>query len=133
MNSKLLIANAEKYKSQQDIHVIENVLSELQKRQDSPITALELLSDNVIESAFPNTHYLLCLLVLVPHSEAVVERGFSKMKLIMTDKRTRLDPKSLETLMRISHHTKPLNNDDVNNIISLWKSNRQRRIFYEEI
>ena len=35
-------------------------------------------------------------------SEAVVEIGFSKMKLTLNDKRKRYDNKSLEVLMRIS-------------------------------
>ena len=35
-------------------------------------------------------------------SEAVVEIGFSKMKLTLTDKRTQLDNKSLDALMRMS-------------------------------
>ena len=46
-----------------------------------------------ISSAFPSICYLLKLFVLVPMSEAVVERGFSKMKLTLTDKPTRLDNK----------------------------------------
>ena len=74
----------------------------------SPLNALDLLDDGVIESAFPNVKILLQLLVLIPQPKAVVERGFSKMKLIMTDKRTNLDPKSLESLMRISFKSSAL-------------------------
>ena len=69
----------------------------------SPVTAIGLLADSVLTSAFPNIYILLRLYVLVPQSEAVVERGFSRMKLTMNERRTNLDQKSLEALMRISH------------------------------
>ena len=133
LETRLLNANAQKYKSQSDIKVIESQLSEAKKKTSFPITALELLSDNVLESAFPNIRRLLSLYVLIPQSEAVVERGFSRMKTIMTDKRTNLDPKSLEALMRISHNPEPLTNDEVIAVINIWKSDRRRRIFSSDI
>ena len=74
----------------------------------APVTALDLLDDNVVESVFLNIQKLLRLYVLIPQSEAVVERGFSKMKLIMTDKPIRLEPESLDSLMRISYNREPL-------------------------
>ena len=86
--AKLLSVEANKTRTKKDLREIEKELTDLQVKLDWPITALELLSDSVIESAFPNITYLLQLLLLVPHSEAVVERVFLKMKLIMTDKRT---------------------------------------------
>ena len=78
LKAKLLCAKANKTITKKDLQEIEKELTDLQAKLDCPITALELLSDSVIESAFPNIRYLLRLLVLVPHSEAVVERGFSK-------------------------------------------------------
>ena len=39
---------------------------------------------------------------LIPISEAIVKRRFSKMGQIMTKKRNTLDDNSLETLMHIS-------------------------------
>ena len=97
----------------------------------APVTALDLLDDSVVESVFPNIRKLLCLYVLIPQSEAVVERGFSKMKLIMTDKRTRLEPESLNSLMRISYDSEPLSTEEVNAVIDVWKTSRNRRIFSE--
>ena len=61
----------------------------------------------MVESAFPYIRKLLHLYVLILQLEAVVERGFSKMKLMMTDKHTRLEPESLDSLMRISYNSKP--------------------------
>ena len=60
------------------------------------------LEDNVVSSAFPSIHYLLKLFVSVPMSEAVIERGFSKIKLTLTDMQTQLNNKSLDALMRMS-------------------------------
>ena len=90
-----------------------------------------MLDDSVVESAFPNIRKLLRLYVLLPQSEAVVERGFSKMKLIMTDKRTRLEPESINSLMRISYNSGPLSTEEVNAVIDVWKTSRSRRIFSE--
>ena len=46
-------------------------------------------------------------------SEAIVERGFSKMGQIVTKNRTALYDNSLEMLMRISYNKTPLNTNDV--------------------
>ena len=83
----------------------------------------------MVESTFPNIGKLLRLYVLIPQSEAVVERGFSNMKLIMTDKRTRLEPESLDFLMRISYNSEPLSAEEVNAVIDVWKTSRSCRIF----
>ena len=66
-------------------------------------------------------------------SEAVVERGFLKMKLTLTDKRTRLDTKSSDTLIRISFNSTTLVPEAVQQIVETWKRQRQRRIFFEDI
>ena len=52
---------------------------------------------------------MLKIYVLIAMSEAIVERGFSKMGQIVTKKRTALDDNSLEMLMRISYNKTPLN------------------------
>ena len=64
--------------------------------------------------------------ILVPQSEAVVERGFSYMKLILTDKRTNLDSESLEALVHLPYRNK---SKEANNIIEIWQSCCSRRIF----
>ena len=103
----------------------------IQNKQKEPLTTKELLNDTVVSSAFPTIRYLLKLFILVPMSEAIVEQGFSKMKLIMSDKRTRLDDKSLDALMRISFQSEPLTEHQIKVIISEWKNHRVRRIFAE--
>ena len=52
-------------------------------------------------------------------SEAIVERGFSKMGQIVTKNCTALYDNSIEMLMRISYNKTPLNTNDV----------KDRRIF----
>ena len=108
LNAKLICANTQKYKPTWEIKVIEREIVEAKGKILAPVTALDLLDDSVVESAFPNIRKLLRLYVLLPQSEAVVERGFSKMKLIMTDKRSRLEPESLDSFMRISYNSEPL-------------------------
>ena len=66
-------------------------------------------------------------------SEAVVEREFSKMKLTLTDKRTRLDNKNLDALMRMSFNNVTLVPEAVQQIVETWKRQSQRRIFSEDI
>ena len=66
--------------------VTEAELSEIKKKMYSPVVVENLL-DTVLSAAFPTIQKLLKVYVLVPFSEAVVERGFSKMNLIMTKKR----------------------------------------------
>ena len=108
LNAKLICANAQKYKPTWEIKAIERDIVEAKGKILAPVTALDLLDDSVVESTFPNIRKFLRLYVLLPQSEAVLERGFSKMKLIMTDKRTRLEPESLDSLMRISYNSEPL-------------------------
>ena len=131
--SRLALAEAKKYKSQKVVKELKKELHEVQQKIKIPLTAEDLLKDSVVEAAFPNIRRLLVLYILVPQSEAVVERGFSKMKLIMTDKRTNLDNDSLEALMRLSYKSTPLSADEVNEIIEIWRSSSKRRIFSNEM
>ena len=57
-------------------------------------------------------------------SEAVAERGFSKMKLTLTYKRTRLHNKSLDALMRMSFNNVTLVPEAVQQILETWKRQR---------
>ena len=66
-------------------------------------------------------------------SQAIVEQGFSKMKPILTDKRTRPDHKSSDALMRISSHSEPLTQHQIKVIISKWKNQRVRSTFAESM
>ena len=83
----------------------------------NPLTIEDLLKDCVVLGAFPNIRRLLAIYVIIPHAEAVVERGFSKMGQIMTKKRCALDDESLDMQMRISHRQEPLKIHELNQII----------------
>ena len=91
------------------------------------------MADKTIAVAFPNIRRLLSIYILIPHSEAVVERGFSLMGQIMTKKRCALDDKSLDLLMRIAYRKDPLQNHEINEITDIWKSLKDRRIFAENL
>ena len=112
-NTRLGWAHVDKFKSKKSTKAIESEISSLHEKIKIPLNVFDVLKDSVIESAFPNICYLVKLLAIVPMSEAVVERGFSNMKLIMTDQRTRLDEKSLDAFIRISFHSSPLHCDEV--------------------
>ena len=57
----------------------------------SPVAVESLLDDTVLSAAFPTIRRLIKVYVILPYSEAVVERGFSKVNLIMTKKKCSLD------------------------------------------
>ena len=101
---------------------IERELQVIQERKHWPLSFDDLLDDSVIEAAFVNIRKLLLLYLLVPQSEAEVERGFSCVKMIMADKRTNLGSESLEALMRLFHRNKSFSAEEVINIIEIWQS-----------
>ena len=49
----------------------------------NPVTVKDLVKDCVVSGAFPYIRRLLVIYVIIPHAEAVVEHGFSKMGQIM--------------------------------------------------
>ena len=67
----------------------------------SPGAVENVLDNTVLPTAFRTIKRLLKVYIIIPSSEAVVERGLSKMNLIMTKKRCSLDSINLDTLMRI--------------------------------
>ena len=106
--SKFDLFNAQKYETTKRSKVIEDELSLIAEKVHNPLSVEDLLQDSVIETAFPSMQRLLKIYVLIPMTEAIVERGFPKMGQIVTKKRTALDDNSLEMLMRISHNKTPL-------------------------
>ena len=119
IKSRLALTETIKYKSQKAMKEIERELQVIQEKKQSQLIVGDLLGNLVIEAAFLNIRKLLLLYLLVPESEAVFERGFSCMKMIMTDKRTNLDLESLEALIRLSHRSKSFSAEEVNNIIEI--------------
>ena len=101
---------------------IEAELSEIKKKMCSPVAVENLLDDTVLSTAFPTIRRLLRVYVIIPFSEAVVERGFSKwMNLIVTEKRCSLDSIDLDALMQTSFRKKKLENHETDEVIDIWK------------
>lgn len=67
--------------------------------------------------------------VLIPMSEAIGERGFSKMGQIITKKGIALDNNSLEIWMCILYHKQSLNTNDVKPVLELRRYQKERRKF----
>ena len=133
ITAQLCLVKASKRSTNKEIKWLETELENIKNRKEHPLSVNDILEDNVVSSAFPSIRYLLKLFVLVPMSEAVVEREFSKMKLTLTDKRTRLDNKNLDAQMRMSFNNVTLVPEAVQQIVETWKRQSQRRIFSEGI
>ena len=99
--------------------MLEKELEHLNAEIENPVLVEDLLQDIVVESAFPNVWRLLIIYLLVPHTEAVVERGFSKMGQIMTKRRCSLDVNSLDLLMCISHNKESLTMKDTTQVMDI--------------
>ena len=127
--ARLLAASADKRKPKKILNKYEAEVQATKEKLEKPLSVIDLLGDEVIKQAFPSIYRLLKIYLLLPHSEAVVERGFSKMKLIMTKKRTNLDSNNLDALMRLSYNNEKLTDQDVSCIIDIWKGKKNRRIF----
>ena len=109
LHARLKCTKADKYATKKAINFLESEIKLAETKINEPVSVADLLQDNVIEHAFPNIRRLLLLYVLIPNTEAIVERGFSRMGQIMTKKRSTLDDRSLDMLMRISYRKEPLN------------------------
>ena len=104
---KIWLSNAHKYKTRNRLRELEDELYIFAWKVNDPLSTEDLLKDTVVETAFPNIQLLLKIYLLILSSEAVVERGFSKMSQLITKKRTSLEDNGLEMLMRISYHKNP--------------------------
>ena len=89
---------------------------------------VDVLKDEVIETTFPIIQRLLKIYICIPQSEAVVEREFPKMNLILTKKLTAPNNDTLDALMRISYWKTKLNAYKTKEIIDTWKHKKDRRI-----
>ena len=70
---------------------------------------------------------LVELLFTLPMSNGWVERIFSVLKLIKTDRHTKLSEDHLDDLLRISVDGPPASEWDATNAVRLWWSSKQRR------
>ena len=132
ITAKLSLVKANKSSPKKEIKPLETELENIKNRKEHTLSVNNILEDNIVSSTFPSIRYLLELFVLLPMSEAVIERGFSKMKLTLTDNRTQLDNKSLDALIRMSFNNVTLLPEAVQQI-ETWKKQPQRRIFSDDI
>ena len=75
---------------------------------------------------FPSLVHLIEILVLFPISNATVEHGFSTMRRIKTDWRSRLGEETLDHLLRISTDGPPLSKFDPNPAVEQFFSTPRR-------
>ena len=113
--------------------MLEKESEHLNTKIENPVCVEDLLQDIVVESAFPNVRRLLIIYLLEPHTEAVVERGFSKMDEIIRKKRCSLDGNSLDLLMCISHNKESLTTKDTTQVMDIWSGLSERRIFSDKL
>ena len=91
--------------------------------------AVETCLVTVLSTTFPTIRRLLTVYVIIPFSEAVVERAFSKINPIMTKKRCSLNSIKLDALMQILFQKKKLENHGIEEVIDVWKNTKNRVIF----
>ena len=70
---------------------------------------------------------LVELLFSLPMSNGHVERVFSQLKVIKTDRRTCLGENRLDSLLRIATTAPPLSQWDASRAVELWWNDRKRR------
>ena len=113
----MLLKKENKCSTKKSIRKLETEIEGTVAKVKNPVTLKDLLKDCVVSRAFPNIKCLPAIYVVIPHAEAVVERGFSKIGQIVTKKRCALDNESLDIIMRISHRQEPLTSHELNQII----------------
>ena len=97
-------------KNKKNIKSTAEQLLEIQNKQKEPLTMTEPL-------CFSN--YMLFTDV-IHFGSNVKDNSTTRLKLIMTDKHTRLDDKSLDVLMRISFQSEPLTPHQIKVMICNW-------------
>ncbi|GBP42652.1 Putative nuclease HARBI1 [Eumeta japonica] len=77
--------------------------SELNISPDMPVeeywTKILKMTDETVEPMFPNLKEVIMVLLILPFSNACVERVFSQLKLIKSDHRNRLNTNTIAALM----------------------------------
>ncbi len=86
-----------------------------------------LLSNNILTSAIPNLATLAMIESVNPVTTCTVERSFH-MKIVKTRLRNRLGDETLDMLMKIAIEGPKINNDQLDMIIDLWKTQKPRRL-----
>lgn len=75
---------------------------------------------------FPNVMKLLCISETLIISTAAVERIFSKVKLIVTEHRNRLNVTTVNNLLMIAANTKSVDEINITDCVKLFLRKRRR-------
>ena len=87
----------------------------------------ELVSNEMLQTMFPNLYKLVTIGVTIPVSTASVERSFSQMKLIKTHLQNCLSDISFSHLMKISiGFPETLTDSDLESILTIWNRKGRR-------
>ena len=97
-------------KNKKNIKSTAEQLLEIQNKQKEPLTMTE---------PFCFSNYMLFTDV-IHFGSNVKDNSTTRLKLIMTDKHTHLDDKSLDVLMRISFQSEPLTPHQIKVMICNW-------------
>ena len=92
-----------------------------------------LLDDTVLSAAFPTIQRLLKVYVIIHFSEAVVEKVFSKMNLIMTKRRRSLDSINLDALLQFHFGKKSWRANETEEVIDIWKNTKKQSNLYHRL
>ena len=88
-----------------------------------------LPDDTIWSTVFPTIWGLLKVYVIIPFSESIVERGFSKMNLIMAKKMCSCYSVSVDTLIQILFWKKKLESHEIEKVIDIWNKANNKIIF----
>ena len=82
-------------------------------------------------TTFPELWKLVQLLLIIPANTAACERGFSKLKIVKTDRRNRLSSEQLNNLITISL-SKPSQEDDVlvSLAVNVWRTQSTKTVYF---
>ena len=85
------------------------------------------LFSSSLKEKFRNILMLIEIILVIPTSSAICERGFSAMKKIKTDWRAGLQSEMIDNLMAISLSGPPIEEYDCSRALSLWWNGGQRK------
>ena len=111
-----------------------NIVKRLVLQQKYPHDKMSLLWKIMYQNhkdVIPNLIVLAELVLIPPIHTADCERGFSNQNLIKSKSRNRIGDAALNRLILLSFEGKPLEEFDFIESLSVWKAQKDRRIFHK--
>jgi len=132
-NAQIKATNAQRNKKRDDNGKLKEPLLPLAVPSQMPMAAgIERLTKWSVANAalagvgFGEFTKLAHATMSIPMSTAVVERGFSAMKLIKTDRRNKLSQPSMDSLMRLWIEAPQMKEFDFEKAFDQWKATKTR-------